>query len=117
MYRMYKSPSSAESKDRIWLCRLLVVFALGQSYSSNIAPSISLVTEEDEYGGPTDQRVTSPSGIEFFEQALLLLKLNYEEPVVEHVEVLNLIVSNPALYELLPLLMAYALNRLSIAIL
>lgn len=84
----YSNPNAAESKSRIWLCRLLVVFALGESYNSARTPHIRLDSNiySDDYTSP-------PPGTEFFEYALMLLKVPYEEPTIEYVEVLNLIVS------------------------
>lgn len=83
---------AAQSKDRIWLCQLLLVFAFGASINGQesqveLAPS-----------GQTPELVeftSAPSlipGTEFFEQALGLLKVPYEEASVEHIETMNLVV-------------------------
>lgn len=95
----YRNPHSAESKDRIWLCKLLTVFALGESYNSYNTPSIELVDDTRHRGHGSLEAVTtrpqSPPGVGFFEQALTLFKVAAEEPTVAHVEALNLIVSSP----------------------
>ncbi|KAL4864909.1 fungal-specific transcription factor domain-containing protein [Aspergillus spectabilis] len=72
-----------DNSDRMRLCRLLVVFALGESYNSEPVPEIRL-----------------PPGTEFFEQALALLKIHHEDPSMDQVEALNLV----AFY-------SYSLNR------
>lgn len=98
MEATYKSPGSPESKDRFWLCRLLIVFALGETFVNWQAPVIHLGSTSNSEGGrnaETEGRsatATAP-GASFFEQALALLRLPYEEPSIEHVETLNLAVS------------------------
>ena len=111
----YKNPVSSESKDRFWLCQLLIVFALGETFVNWYAPVIHLgSTSSAEVGGieETDRRsnVATAPGATFFEQALVLLKLPYEEPCVEHVETLNLAVSlRLFLYYYPPLIFPYYL--------
>ncbi|ETN38206.1 uncharacterized protein HMPREF1541_06237 [Cyphellophora europaea CBS 101466] len=97
----YRAPLAADSRDRIWLCKLLTVLALGESYNSYHAPSIE-VTD-----GGLQQSATSHAsqpaslpGADFFEQALNLFKIPSEMPTIAHVEALNLI----AFY-------CYSLNR------
>ncbi|CAH0034094.1 unnamed protein product [Clonostachys rhizophaga] len=78
------------AKDRVWLCTLLVVFALGESYNVGPPPEIRLgrVSDQDE-----DQLVDSrrPPGTEFFEQAMSLLKISHEDPTIDQIMALNLI--------------------------
>lgn len=103
----YKIPNSAESRDRLWLCQLLVVYALSEAFNGE-AGSIEVSTHispnpDQQFSSDGDTTASSPSGacqnppgMDFFEQALQLLKVPYEEITVEHIEVLNLIVSpNP----------------------
>lgn len=95
----YRTPHLVESRDRVWLCKLLTVFALGESYNSFNAPSIELA-DDARHGdqnslGVVNTRPQSPPGASFFEQALALFKIPSEEPTVAHVEALNLIVSSP----------------------
>ncbi|KAL2417445.1 hypothetical protein ABEF91_006508 [Exophiala dermatitidis] len=100
----YRSPHAVGSRDRIWLCKLLTVFALGESYNSFNAPSIELVDDarRNNEGELELARIVSqsPPGVALFEQALVLFKIPSEEPTVAHVEALNLI----AFY-------CYSLNR------
>ncbi|CAI7611447.1 unnamed protein product [Penicillium manginii] len=86
--------SQPQAVDRIWLCCFSVVLALGESYNDGVAPSFFV---GDRTGLPADDpcdensRQITPPGIEFFKQALLLLRPSYEEPTIEQVEALNLI--------------------------
>ncbi|RDW63213.1 fungal specific transcription factor domain-containing protein [Aspergillus mulundensis] len=77
----YKSPSLPGVKDRTWLCKLLVVLAMGESASPNSTPSKNAAPEA----------TSSPPGTEFFKQALKLLSIRYESASIEDVEVLNMI--------------------------
>ncbi|KAJ5378609.1 hypothetical protein N7509_011728 [Penicillium cosmopolitanum] len=86
--------SQSQAVDRIWLCCFSVVLALGESYNDGVAPSFFIgdksgLTADNPYDG--DSRQITPPGIEFFKQALLLLRPSYEEPTIEQVEALNLI--------------------------
>jgi hypothetical protein len=114
----------------MWLCRLLIVLALGESYNYESAPEVRLGDgDEDEYDGPgragmglgegggkgAGRRVP---GTEFFEQALTLLQVRHEDPSIDQVEALNLAVSWPgpthACYHQLTTTQAfysYSLNR------
>ncbi|KAL4883547.1 fungal-specific transcription factor domain-containing protein [Aspergillus karnatakaensis] len=99
----YKDPKAKELKDRMWLCRLLTVFALGESYNSEATPEIRLTGDKEgslDNSNNTQEAVRSPPGTEFFEQALALLKIHHEDPSIEQVEALNLV----AFY-------SYSLNR------
>lgn len=92
----YRNPGSSESKDRFWLCQLLIVFSLGETFVNWHAPVIHLGSTA-EIGRNAELEgghaaATAP-GAAFFEQALALLRLPYEEPSIEHVETLNLAVS------------------------
>ncbi|OAL53100.1 hypothetical protein IQ07DRAFT_641511 [Pyrenochaeta sp. DS3sAY3a] len=83
----YTNPRSDDSKDRTWLCRLLVVLALGETYNSKVAPWIDLGDDNTS----TDDRTTRPPpGVAFFEEAVSLFKAPFEEAGTEHVEALNL---------------------------
>ncbi|KAF9890087.1 hypothetical protein FE257_006248 [Aspergillus nanangensis] len=87
----YKNPCSAEVKDRLWLCQLLIVFALGETFVSYRAPEIRLGTCPPRTNGQEDaNRSPSPPGATFFEHALVLLKLPFEEPTLAYIEALNL---------------------------
>jgi proline utilization trans-activator len=101
--RLYQDPHCSYARDRIWLCRLLTTLAIGQSYVSDSPLVISFdgsynhTGDTDVRSGVTDAEIkksTTPPGTEYFEQALALLHIPYEEPRIEHVEVLNLIVSD-----------------------
>lgn len=86
---------SAESKDRVWLCQLLIVLALAESVNAVRQPQISLGFDEQN-SKTLEQNVGEPEGTapgsEFFEQALRLLNLPFESASVEHVQALNMIV-------------------------
>ncbi|KAL4899308.1 SUR7/PalI family-domain-containing protein [Aspergillus multicolor] len=71
---------SSSSKDRTWLCKLLVVLALGES--ANPGP-------ESDNG--TTAEPNPPPGTDFFEQALRLHSICYENASISDIEVLNLI--------------------------
>lgn len=91
--------SQSQAVDRIWLCCFSIVLALGESYNDNTSPSFILgdnigINHESQKSGQDDQGV-APPGIELFKQGLRLLKLAYEEPTIEQIEALNLIVSYP----------------------
>ncbi|KAL2856795.1 fungal-specific transcription factor domain-containing protein [Aspergillus pseudodeflectus] len=103
----YKDPRAKELKDRIWLCRLLIVFALGESYNSESAPEVRLGRGDENTHGGADTGSDEGEGIgrrvpgtEFFEQALTLLQVRHEDPSIDQVEALNL----AAFY-------SYSLNR------
>ncbi|KAF6817754.1 hypothetical protein CSOJ01_02191, partial [Colletotrichum sojae] len=91
----YKSPELPQSRDRLYLCRMLIVFALGETYVNYHAPTINLAATvggvDDDILGMKDQpQQVEPPGGRFFDQALVLMKLPYEEPNVDHIEILNL---------------------------
>ncbi|KAL4965442.1 Zn(II)2Cys6 transcription factor [Aspergillus stella-maris] len=74
----YMVTNSPESKDRNWLCKLLVVLAMGESANAGNSD------------GPAPE-TRAPPGTEFFEQALRLIIIPYEEASLDHIETLNLI--------------------------
>lgn len=95
----YREPRSAQGRDRLWLCQLFAVLALGASYSSYEAPSIDVVSDSDEdqieetcHPSNRGEEIELP-GAALFEQTLSLFKFPVEEIRLGHVEVLNLIVS------------------------
>lgn len=96
MFRMrlestYSHPNIDASKDRTWLCRLLVVFALGETYNSRLAPSIDLgearSRQTNRQTSPADR---PPPGVGFFNEAMALFRTPFEEATSDHVEALNL---------------------------
>jgi proline utilization trans-activator len=91
----YRENNSSQARDRLWLCQLLGVLALGESYNSLGAPLIEVAEEGSRGGGDVGNSgpdATPLPGAGFFEQALSLYKTPLEEPSVEHVQALNLIV-------------------------
>jgi len=86
---------STESKDRVWLCQLLIVLALAESVNAVRQPLISLGFDEQNpqilEQNVSEIEGTAP-GSDFFEQALRLLNLPFESASVEHVQALNMIV-------------------------
>jgi hypothetical protein len=88
--------NSAESKDRVFLCQLLVVLALAESMDASRQPAINQFAD----GGATPEAApaitgtstSSPPGKEFFEQALALFNIPYEDATIEHIEILNMFV-------------------------
>ncbi|KAL4935408.1 hypothetical protein BDV06DRAFT_228861 [Aspergillus oleicola] len=68
-----------ESKDRNWLCKLLVVLAMGESANAG---------DPDGVHAPETR---APPGTDFFEQALNLLTIPYEEASIENIETFNLL--------------------------
>lgn len=88
----YEDPYAEESKDHTWLCRLLVVLALGETYNSRVAPWIELGGDSTLHPNRRNSNSTRPPpGIEFFEDAMSLFETPFEEVTIDHVEVLNLI--------------------------
>ncbi|KAL3478523.1 fungal-specific transcription factor domain-containing protein [Aspergillus californicus] len=83
----YMMRDSIEAKNRIWLCKLLVVLALGESATAGQDSEHDI--ESDCSNPRSDQ--ASPPGIDLFEQALRLLNIPYENALIDHVEVLNMI--------------------------
>lgn len=89
-------PSQSQAIERTWLCCFSVVLALGDSYNDSVAPSFLIDNRtgfSTDDSGTTNLEQLPPRGIEFFKQGLLLLRPSYEEPTIEQVEALNLIVS------------------------
>lgn len=97
---LYQDPGGPYARDRTWLCRLLTTLAIGESYvpdsplvirfnGTQIVPTEIAINSSDMKG----RKSTTPPGTELFEQALSLLHISYEEPQIEYIEVLNLIVS------------------------
>ncbi|KAH6876324.1 fungal-specific transcription factor domain-containing protein [Thelonectria olida] len=86
----YKSPESQEVKDRLWLCRMLIVLSLGETFVNYHTPVIHLDPTSSPSNDGSSSGTPSPPGTTFFEQALTLLKLPFEEPSLEHIEILNL---------------------------
>ncbi|PVH98163.1 hypothetical protein DM02DRAFT_683049 [Periconia macrospinosa] len=84
----YTDPQSDAGKDRTWLCRLLVVLALGETYNSKVPPWIQ-VGRDATPNSINPER--PPPGVGFFENAISLFKTPFEEATIDHVEVLNLI--------------------------
>lgn len=91
----YNSPDK-QSVGKAWLCCFSVVLALGESYTCRVAPSFVIdetaVSNTNTRISPDRGQVVAPPGIELFKQGLLLLKPSYEEPTIEQIEALNLIV-------------------------
>lgn len=93
----YRSPDSPRARNRIWLCKVMAVLALGESYNSYEPPLINLSQSAEASTLSVEKNVTRNPylpGVRFFEQALSLFKMPSEEPEIEHVEALNLIVSS-----------------------
>lgn len=105
----YSDPQS-QASDRNWLCRVSVVLDLAEAWNrgrgsfscreTGLGGSGCTNVSDIEHGTTIhgastfqEESPSSPPGSEFFEQCLLLLKLSLEEPTVEDVEALNLIVS------------------------
>lgn len=69
---------------------------MGESYTCRVAPSFTIdetaVSNTNTQICPEAGQVVAPPGIELFKQGLLLLKPSYEEPTIEQIEALNLIV-------------------------
>ncbi|KAH7073066.1 proline utilization trans-activator [Paraphoma chrysanthemicola] len=87
----YNHPKSEVAKERSWLCQLLVVFALGETYNSRLAPSIELgPSDSSEPAPPSMHSSPPPPGLGFFNEAVSLFKTPFEEVATEHIEVLNL---------------------------
>ena len=89
--------SKSQIVDRTWLCCFSVALALGESYNDSSSPSFvlgdNIGIRHDSPNGEKDTQREAPPGIELFKQGLRLLKISYEEPAIEQVEALNLIVS------------------------
>ena len=107
----YSDPES-QAMDRNWLCRVSVVLALAEAWNYGRTSPLGLENEDMPRGVRNAYAINNgnghwassdstseassqplPPGSALFEQALLLLKTPCEEPVLEDVEALNLIVS------------------------
>lgn len=86
----YTNPESDSSRDRTWLCRLLVVLALGETYNSHLTPWIELGDNLAPLPATSPPHQSLP-GVRFFEQAMSIFKTPCEDANVDHVEALNLI--------------------------
>jgi hypothetical protein len=73
--RLKRNPYPA---DQTWYCRMFTVFALGELYTLRPRP-------RDEKGVP---------GCAYFEYAMELFEDLYEEPTIEYIETILLIVGN-----------------------
>ncbi|VUC29706.1 unnamed protein product [Clonostachys rosea] len=94
VHNTYKVAGSEESKDRVWLCKLLVVLALAESFDKDRQPEITIDLHGREEQSSADfgsSKSLRPPGLEFFEQALRILTLPYENACIDHVEILNMI--------------------------
>ncbi|KAF4969350.1 hypothetical protein FSARC_3425 [Fusarium sarcochroum] len=89
---LFSDPAS-QSKDRSWLSRASLVFALATTFMYGTQPSTGEPTAESS-------EAPAPPGSDLFEQAVSLLNVSSEEPTTEDVEALNLM----AFY-------CYSLNR------
>jgi len=83
-YRLKRNPYPA---DQTWYCRMFTVFALGELYTLRPRP-------RDEKGVP---------GCAYFEYAMELFEDLYEEPTIEYIETILLIVGNLLSLILVPL--------------
>lgn len=119
METTYNSPHK-QSVDKAWLCCFSVVLALGESYTCRVAPSF--IIDETAASNSNTQisqdagQAVAPPGIELFKQGLLLLKPSYEEPTIEQIEALNLIVGHhyakpPSIKLTNQAFYSYSLNR------
>jgi proline utilization trans-activator len=102
LHNIYMTTDSSESKDRTWLCQLLVVLALAESVDASRQPEINHDPTDSPLrsaGHGSAQGSIHPPGREYFEQALRLLNVPFENGSVDHVEVLNMIVSPPFIKE------------------
>lgn len=81
------SDPETQSKDRSWLSRVSLVFALGTTFihEPRMPPGLG-----DSMAVPPE--VPLPPGSDMFEQAVSLLNVSSEEPVTEDIEALNLMV-------------------------
>lgn len=79
MGKLDKTYREGRCDDHVWLCRLFVVFALGELYSQGAS---------DTKGG------RSVPGTSYFMKAMELFEDLYEEPTIEYIETLLVIVSS-----------------------
>ena len=89
---LYSDPT-AQSRDRNWLCRASVVFALATTFLYGPTNSGDIeVGWKSELAATGDDNAALPPGSDMFEQGVLLLKITLEEPTTEDIEALNLMV-------------------------
>ncbi|RDW78728.1 uncharacterized protein DSM5745_05580 [Aspergillus mulundensis] len=100
----YRCPQSAQSRSHTWLCKLLAVLALEESFDvygppplidlnpdqGSICNSSSRVLRRGQ-GKSVDGPSSYLPGAGFFEQSLSLFRMPSEEPHIGQVEALNLI--------------------------
>lgn len=78
---------------------MLIAFALGETFVNyHLGPTANQPDGQDPHQ-EQDTVITPPPtpGTAFFEQALVLLKLPFEEPSLEHIEILNLAVQSESI--------------------
>lgn len=90
IFATYYDRHSTQSTDRLWLCRFFLVMALAESYSDEGAHQVSI--QDDQNISIQPLYAPSPPGATYFEHALSLFQGSYEEPTVEQIEALNLMV-------------------------
>ncbi|CAI6085122.1 unnamed protein product [Clonostachys chloroleuca] len=83
------------STNRNWLCRLSLILAIAEAGAANDSSIATAASSRDENTSSTKETSeltpsALSSGIELFEQGLLMLKVSYEEPTVDDIEALNL---------------------------
>lgn len=81
---IYSDPDN-QLKDRCWLARASLVFALGTTFIHG-----PQALTGNSPSRPSD--VPLPPGSDMFEQAVALLNVSSEEPTTEDIEALNLMV-------------------------
>lgn len=86
--KAYREPNSPAVREK--LCKMLTIWALGASYSRYTQAYVPLVDSDHV----SDSAPICPKcpGVEFFDQAMTFFKMPSEEPNIDHVEVMNLIV-------------------------
>ncbi|KAF2174069.1 hypothetical protein M409DRAFT_48953 [Zasmidium cellare ATCC 36951] len=85
--KAYREPNSLAVREK--LCKMLIIWALGASYSRYTQAYVPLV-DSDHVSDSAPICAKCP-GVEFFDQAMTFFKMPSEEPNIDHVEVLNLI--------------------------
>ena len=90
----YADPQS-QAVDRNWLCRVSVVLALAETWNRGRSFKSSQASPSLPTSDVPEEPPLAPPGSELFEQCLLLWKMSLEEPLLEDVEALNLIVGAP----------------------
>ncbi|KAI1612766.1 fungal-specific transcription factor domain-containing protein [Exophiala viscosa] len=87
--QMYQNPEATQSKDQGWLCHWLAILALGELYGTNRQVGLADGQETDR---PPSHIDDEPPGAQYYHQSMAFLQQVAENPNVQYIETLSLLV-------------------------